>query len=197
VPIVEAPSATHLCVILTMANSGWFYFSFSFSTQQKRRNRSQFTYAKEALSAASAGSYWMSAHRRIKSQFVVWQDLVGKDFILGRQSTRAGTKTSTTSKASKSSKDLKLGVILPRLITAGTVTRRAVESTWLTASNPKKNRIGSELKSKVWCSCDFVLAVFLTLSGRSRHYQDTALWAPMLTVKNYGFLPVCLFLFFK
>lgn len=27
------------------------------------------------------------------------------------------------------------GVILPKIITAGTVTRRAVEPTWLTASN--------------------------------------------------------------
>jgi len=55
---------------------------------------------------------------------------------------------------------------LPQLIAAGTVTRRAVESTWLTASNPKvitaaskftshisfsiqDNRVGSELKSLV------------------------------------------------
>ena len=28
-----------------------------------------------------------------------------------------------------------LGVILPRTIVSGTITRRAVESTWLTASN--------------------------------------------------------------
>ena len=32
---------------------------------------------------------------------------------------------------------LRVGCILPQLITAGTVTRRGVESTWLTASNPK------------------------------------------------------------
>jgi DNA polymerase gamma 1 len=31
----------------------------------------------------------------------------------------------------------------------GTITRRAVEPTWMTASNAKKNRIGSELKSTV------------------------------------------------
>ena len=30
-----------------------------------------------------------------------------------------------------------LGVILPQIRVAGTVTRRAVEPTWLTASNPK------------------------------------------------------------
>ncbi|GMK55722.1 hypothetical protein CspeluHIS016_0207780 [Cutaneotrichosporon spelunceum] len=41
------------------------------------------------------------------------------------------------------------GMILPKMITMGTVTRRAVEATWLTASNAKKNRVGSELKSLV------------------------------------------------
>lgn len=40
-------------------------------------------------------------------------------------------------------------IILPQVLTMGTVTRRAVEKTWLTASNAKKSRIGSELKSKV------------------------------------------------
>ena len=30
----------------------------------------------------------------------------------------------------------KIGAILPQIVTAGTVTRRAVEPTWLTASNP-------------------------------------------------------------
>ncbi|WVW83443.1 hypothetical protein I302_105464 [Kwoniella bestiolae CBS 10118] len=42
-----------------------------------------------------------------------------------------------------------LGMILPQVITMGTVTRRAVEATWLTASNAKKNRVGSELKAMV------------------------------------------------
>ncbi|WVF72481.1 hypothetical protein IAT40_007296 [Kwoniella sp. CBS 6097] len=41
------------------------------------------------------------------------------------------------------------GMILPQVITMGTVTRRAVEGTWLTASNAKKNRVGSELKAMV------------------------------------------------
>ena len=40
-------------------------------------------------------------------------------------------------------------MILPQLVTAGTLTRRAVERTWLTASNAKENRIGSELKTLV------------------------------------------------
>lgn len=36
----------------------------------------------------------------------------------------------------------RIGCILPQLIAAGTVTRRAVESTWLTASNPKVRLAG-------------------------------------------------------
>ena len=31
----------------------------------------------------------------------------------------------------------------------GAVTRRAIEETWLTASNTKRNRVGSELKATV------------------------------------------------
>ncbi|KAI9599238.1 DNA polymerase family A-domain-containing protein [Syncephalis fuscata] len=41
------------------------------------------------------------------------------------------------------------GMILPQINTMGTITRRAVEPTWMTASNAKKNRIGSELKSTI------------------------------------------------
>eukprot|EP00088_Acartia_fossae_P013148 TRINITY_DN1683_c0_g1_i7.p1 TRINITY_DN1683_c0_g1~~TRINITY_DN1683_c0_g1_i7.p1 ORF type:complete len:1146 (-),score=216.92 TRINITY_DN1683_c0_g1_i7:47-3484(-) len=39
--------------------------------------------------------------------------------------------------------------ILPSLVVCGTVTRRAVEKTWLTASNAKETRIGSELKAAI------------------------------------------------
>jgi DNA polymerase gamma 1 len=35
---------------------------------------------------------------------------------------------------------------LPNTVVAGTITRRAVEPTWLTASNYSKERIGTELK---------------------------------------------------
>ncbi|KAF8328298.1 DNA polymerase family A-domain-containing protein [Amanita rubescens] len=55
-------------------------------------------------------------------------------------------------------KDDKWGIILPQVISMGTVTRRAIEKTWcrvfvlccdLTASNVEKNRVGSELKAMV------------------------------------------------
>jgi DNA polymerase gamma 1 len=42
-----------------------------------------------------------------------------------------------------------IGVIIPNLIPMGTVTRRAVEATWLTAPNAKLTSIGSEVKSKI------------------------------------------------
>lgn len=43
------------------------------------------------------------------------------------------------------------GSIVPRVIVCGTVTRRAVEPTWLTASNSYKDRLGSELKAIIQC----------------------------------------------
>lgn len=66
-------------------------------------------------------SYWKNNQKRIKNQMVV----------------------------SISDNDDKQGAILPRVIVAGTVTRRAVEPTWLTASNQDTTRIGSELKAMI------------------------------------------------
>ena len=90
---------------------------------------SEYSYAKEALEMNASCSYWISARDRIRSQMVVYEgDAVG-------------------SKKSESSKEL--GYILPQVIPMGTITRRAVENTWLTASNAKANRVGSELKSMI------------------------------------------------
>jgi DNA polymerase gamma 1 len=90
---------------------------------------SEFEYAKEALDMNAACSYWISARERIKSQMVVWD--------------------SDTDMGSQDGKKDGLGMILPQIIPMGTITRRAVENTWLTASNAKKNRVGSELKAMV------------------------------------------------
>ncbi|KXJ94263.1 DNA polymerase gamma [Microdochium bolleyi] len=92
---------------------------------------SEYTYAKEALDMNSSCSYWISARDRIMSQMVVYNN------------ERADNKP----KAKKKADDQ--GFILPQIIPMGTITRRAVENTWLTASNAKKNRVGSELKSMV------------------------------------------------
>lgn len=93
---------------------------------------SEYSYAKAALEMNASCSYWISARDRIMSQMLVYADEVD-----GRPANRPRrTKNS-------------LGFILPQIIPMGTITRRAVENTWLTASNAKSNRVGSELKSMV------------------------------------------------
>ncbi|KAI1160899.1 DNA polymerase gamma [Nemania serpens] len=87
---------------------------------------SEFTYAKEALDMNASCSYWISARERIKSQMAVYNSDKAADTKFPDQ-----------------------GFILPQIIPMGTITRRAVENTWLTASNAKKNRVGSELKAMV------------------------------------------------
>ncbi|KAI9894281.1 MAG: DNA-directed DNA polymerase gamma mip1 [Vezdaea aestivalis] len=91
---------------------------------------SEYSYAKEALEMNASCSYWISARDRIKSQMVVYNN----DLNVAR--------------AGEASQD-DHGFILPQVIPMGTITRRAVENTWLTASNAKANRVGSELKSMV------------------------------------------------
>eukprot|EP00095_Tigriopus_kingsejongensis_P001062 maker-scaffold631_size122145-snap-gene-0.45 protein:Tk01062 transcript:maker-scaffold631_size122145-snap-gene-0.45-mRNA-1 annotation:"dna polymerase subunit gamma-1 isoform x1" len=76
--------------------------------------------ASRVLMAAKSCSYWKSSQDRITSQMVV--------DIPGHGSSSA---------------------IVPLLVTSGTLTRRAVERTWLTASNAKPDRIGSEFKALV------------------------------------------------
>lgn len=94
--------------------------------------------ANDALDMNAQCSYWISARDRILNQMVVWQS----DKINMRIA--EGTQSSDTSNSPS-----KWGMILPQVITMGTVTRRAIEKTWLTASNAKKNRVGSELKAMV------------------------------------------------
>ncbi|KZV92616.1 hypothetical protein EXIGLDRAFT_836317 [Exidia glandulosa HHB12029] len=87
---------------------------------------------RKALDMNAQSSYWISARDRVLNQVVVWQ----KDRLpMGFDS--------------EGKEGEKWGLILPQVITMGTVTRRAIEKTWLTASNAKANRIGSELKAMV------------------------------------------------
>ncbi|CCM05834.1 uncharacterized protein FIBRA_08070 [Fibroporia radiculosa] len=88
--------------------------------------------AKDALDMNAQCSYWISARDRVLKQMVVWQD---ERVQIGVPRSQEPGK--------------KWGVILPQVITMGTVTRRAIEKTWLTASNAKANRVGSELKAMV------------------------------------------------
>lgn len=84
--------------------------------------------AESVLKFGSMCSYWKNNMKRISSQMVV--QLPDDD------------------SAHKSPEDFH-GAIVPRVITAGTVTRRAVEQTWLTASNAYLDRVGSELKAMI------------------------------------------------
>ena len=79
--------------------------------------------AGRVLLGAKSVSYWKSSRDRVRDQLVVDCDA----------GAGAGGRN----------------VILPMLVSAGTLTRRAVERTWLTASNSKADRIGSELKTLV------------------------------------------------
>ncbi|KAM3423373.1 hypothetical protein BST61_g807 [Cercospora zeina] len=88
---------------------------------------SEYAYAKEALEMNASCSYWISARDRIMSQMVIYEKERDDAVAKGPD----------------------LGYILPQVIPMGTITRRAVENTWLTAANAKKNRVGSELKSMV------------------------------------------------
>ncbi|CAI7593471.1 unnamed protein product [Penicillium glandicola] len=92
---------------------------------------SQYELAKQALEMNASCSYWISARDRIKGQIVVYEDQVQKD------------------EGKSEASDNRIGFILPQIIPMGTITRRAVENTWLTASNAKANRVGSELKAMI------------------------------------------------
>ncbi|SCV74300.1 BQ2448_6732 [Microbotryum intermedium] len=98
---------------------------------------SDYEIAQDALSLNASCSYWASARERITNQFVVWG---------GKAKVETPTPARVVEDPSLQSTQ---GLILPQVIPMGTVTRRAVERTWLTASNAKKNRVGSELKSMV------------------------------------------------
>ncbi|XP_023973027.1 DNA polymerase subunit gamma-1 isoform X4 [Physeter macrocephalus] len=105
-------------------------------------------------------SFWRNAHKRISSQMVVW---------LPRSALpRAVTRHPHYDEEGR------YGAILPQVVTAGTITRRAVEPTWLTASNArlfsryvlgtcswpdidKPDRVGSELKAMVQAPPGYVL----------------------------------------
>ncbi|CAG0885501.1 unnamed protein product [Cyprideis torosa] len=79
--------------------------------------------AERVLHISSVISYWRNARDRILSQIVV------------RSPDDGGA------------------AIIPQMAVAGTLTRRAVESTWLTASNAIVQRVGSEIKSMI-CAPD-------------------------------------------
>uniref|UniRef100_A0A673TT22 DNA polymerase subunit gamma-1 n=1 Tax=Suricata suricatta TaxID=37032 RepID=A0A673TT22_SURSU len=88
-------------------------------------------------------SFWRNAHKRISSQMVVWLP-------------RSALPRAVTRHPHYDEEGL-YGAILPQVVTAGTITRRAVEPTWLTASNARPDRVGSELKAMVQAPPGYVL----------------------------------------
>ncbi|XP_059191026.1 DNA polymerase subunit gamma-1 [Centropristis striata] len=93
------------------------------------------TNATRALEINKMMSFWRNAHKRISSQMVLWL--------------RKGELPRFVSRHKEFNEEGQYGAILPQVVTAGTVTRRAVEPTWLTASNARRDRVGSELKAMV------------------------------------------------
>ncbi|KAJ3077457.1 DNA-directed DNA polymerase gamma mip1 [Quaeritorhiza haematococci] len=92
----------------------------------------QFVKARDILVKTAECSYWIQSRQRILNQLVVMESQGMADF--GGIEAPEGKE---------------VGVILPQSVVMGTVTRRAVEATWMTAANAKKNAIGSELKAKI------------------------------------------------
>ncbi|CAO2614141.1 DNA polymerase subunit gamma-1 [Lemmus lemmus] len=99
--------------------------------------------APRALEINKMISFWRNAHKRISSQMVVW---LPKSAL-----PRAVTRHPNFDEEGC------YGAILPQVVTAGTITRRAVEPTWLTASNARPDRVGSELKAMVQAPPGYVL----------------------------------------
>ncbi|NWX82359.1 DPOG1 polymerase, partial [Nothoprocta pentlandii] len=93
------------------------------------------THGTRALEINKMISFWRNAHKRISSQMVVWL--------------KKGELPRVITRHPDYNEEEDYGAILPQVVTAGTITRRAVEPTWLTASNARADRVGSELKAMV------------------------------------------------
>ncbi|KAL0829591.1 hypothetical protein ABMA28_003101 [Loxostege sticticalis] len=85
--------------------------------------------AEKVLTFGRMMSYWRNNRERIMSQQVVWlpEQLLPPQLRGLRQ----------------------YGAIVPQVVVCGTLTRRASEPTWMTASNAHKERVGSELRAMV------------------------------------------------
>ena len=91
--------------------------------------------ASELLKISSQLAYWRNARDRLMEQVKV--DLVYENLPNCVKEDGSFSEGNTYS------------AILPSLVVSGTVTRRAVEKTWLTASNSRPDRVGSELKTAI------------------------------------------------
>ena len=94
---------------------------------------SDYLNARRCLEINKLCSYWRSAQKRILTQMRIYLN----------------EKYLPKTVAELCSKNLGFGAIVPQVIVCGAISRRAVERTWLTASNIESDRIGSELKTMV------------------------------------------------
>ncbi|KAH8238861.1 hypothetical protein KR038_005045 [Drosophila bunnanda] len=97
--------------------------------------------ATRVVEIARMMSYWRNNRDRIMGQMVVWLDQLQlpAEIIGGKGQLRA------------------YGAICPQVVACGTLTRRAMEPTWMTASNSRPDRLGSELRSMVQAPPGFKL----------------------------------------
>ncbi|KAL1509827.1 hypothetical protein ABEB36_004506 [Hypothenemus hampei] len=86
--------------------------------------------AEKVLTIARNLSYWRNNRARIFEQMIVWFE----NEFLPKSWRNAGVT---------------FGAIIPQVVVCGTLTRRAMEPTWMTASNAHSERVGSELKAMV------------------------------------------------
>ncbi|CAH1393907.1 unnamed protein product [Nezara viridula] len=93
--------------------------------------------AKRVIEINRMLSYWRNSRERVENQFVCW---VKKNDIPPRLNIEDD-----------------FGAIIPQVVVCGTLTRRAVEPTWMTASNVFHERVGSELRAFVQAPPGFVL----------------------------------------
>lgn len=89
--------------------------------------------ATSVLKISKMVSYWRNNRDRIMSQMVVWLNSESLPTVARR----------------RSEQDETYGAIIPQVVVSGTLTRRATEATWMTASNAHAERVGSELRSMV------------------------------------------------
>ena len=141
------------------------------STYSEDPQDSKNNIAQKIHSVSKSLSYWKSNHDRIRNQIIV----------------------------QASENDTENLAIIPMIVTAGTLTRRAVEKTWLTASNARADRVGSELKAMVKApkghifvgadvdSQELWIAAVLGDAYFTREHGSTALgWMTLQGTKSQG-----------
>lgn len=116
-------------------------FSKSYTEHfEENRFTSEYDWLNTIVSLYHECTLWTSVKSRIKNELVAWSF----------QDPNIGFGT-------KDKKSMDVGVILPKTIPAGTLTRRVVDQTWLTAPNPEPTMIGSEIKLCIHTPDDYCI----------------------------------------